>query len=150
MTSMSPLNEHFSILIFLDFLPTFNIVDHSLLLRTLSSLACSDISHVPLTSFLPLCLLLPVSFSFIFFFLNPKCWHFSRLGSKCFSFLILYCLPMQCHTYQMFSSMITDIQMTPRFMWLAQISTLSRMLTYSAIFSLHLLECIKGIQTGNV
>ena len=150
MTAMSPFNEHSSILIFLDSLSAFDAVNHSFLLKILS-LAFCDLSLLPPSSFLLLCLLLPVSFWSIFFFLTSKGWHFSRLGSKCSSFLILYCLPQQSHTHQMlFSATVTYMQMTLQFIWPAQMSPLSCRLTYSAMFSLHLLGCIKGIQIGNV
>lgn len=146
---MSPFSEHSSTLIFLDALSALKAVNHSLLLKRLSFASC-DLSLLPPSSFLPLCLLLPVSFSSIFFFLTSKGWHFSRLGSKCSSFLILYCLPQQSHTHQMLSSTVTYMRMTLQFIWPAQTSPLSCRLTYSATFSLQLLGCIKGIQVGNV
>lgn len=139
-------NEHFSILI-LDSLPLFNIVDHFLLFKILSSLAFCDNTHRHthlLLLFYPSANYF-ISFSFSFFLLTSK-WHFPRLGFKLFSLLILYSLPRQCYTHQMLpSSTINFMQMTPKFMWLAQISTLGCRLVYPTIFSSPFLGCIRGI-----
>ena len=60
-------------------------------------------------------------------------------------------LSRQCHSHQILpSSTITYMQMTPKFMGLVWIFTLSCRLIPPTIFSTPLLECLKGIQIKNV
>ena len=147
---MSLLNEHFQSSSFLI------AYQHSILLiipsflkfsLLLSSVTYHTHTHRHTHTHTPLLLYLCTSYfqSLFVNFLISICWHFSRLGFKCFSFLILYYFSRWCYGNQVLpSSTITYMQMTPKFMWWSWISTLSHRLIYPTVFSTAFLGCLKG------